>query len=150
MNDYLKNAKWFHVAVSVRDMERSLAFYRDLLGFEVQWDFDHVTGGVIEAIVGLSDVDVRVVMLAGHGARVELFQYHHPKGEDRSAKRQCNFGFTHVALYVEDVLGAYAALDEKGVEFLSPPQNHRPDGWVVYMKDPDGNIVELVNPGEAI
>jgi len=146
----LQGAKWFHAAVSVRDMDRSLAFYRDLLGFEVLWDFDHVTGGVIDAIVGLSDVDLRVAMLAGHGARMELFQYHHPKGQDRSAKRQSDYGFTHIALYVPDVRGAYEALVEKGVAFLSPPQNHRPDGWVVYMKDPDGNIVELVNPGEEI
>jgi predicted enzyme related to lactoylglutathione lyase len=50
---------------------------------------------------------------------------------------------------VEDVCGTYERLVEKGVEFHAPPQNHRPDGWVTYMKDPEGVIIELLNPGDV-
>jgi catechol 2,3-dioxygenase-like lactoylglutathione lyase family enzyme len=37
-------ASWHHVAISVRDMERTLGFYRDLLGFEVDWERERYSG----------------------------------------------------------------------------------------------------------
>ena len=144
----LKNTHWHHVAISVRDMDRALEFYRDLLGFELEWELDHVSHEIIDKIVGLKEVDVRLAMLSGYGTRLELFHYYNPAGEDRAARRQCDFGITHICLHVEDVRGEYERLVEKGVEFHSPPQNHRPDGWVTYMKDPEGVVIELLNRGD--
>ena len=37
-------ATWHHVAISVKDLDRALKFYRDLLGFKVDWDRDHYSG----------------------------------------------------------------------------------------------------------
>jgi catechol 2,3-dioxygenase-like lactoylglutathione lyase family enzyme len=149
INDKLKNTRLHHVAISVRDMDRALNFYRDLLGFELEWELDHVSHEIVDKIVGLKEVDVRLAMLSGYGTRLELFQYYHPAGEDCAPKRQCDFGITHLCLYVEDVRGTYERLFDKGVEFHAPPQNHRPDGWITYMKDPEGVIIELLNPGDG-
>ena len=81
-------AAWHHVAVSVKDMEKALWFYRDLLGFEVDWEREHYTGEAMAKVVGLQGADARVVMLKGYGARVELFKYITPAGEEAGAKRQ--------------------------------------------------------------
>ena len=116
----LGGGAWRHAALSVRDMERSLAFYRDVLGFTVAWDLDHAAGPVVDRIVGLEDVDVRIVLLAGYGAQLELFQYYRPRGEDRGPRRQCDFGLTHICLFVDDPRAEYDRLAEMGVEFISP------------------------------
>ena len=96
-------AAWHHVAVSVKDMEKALWFYRDLLGFEVDWEREHYTGEAMAKVVGLQGADARVVMLKGYGARVELFKYITPAGEEAGAKRQCDFGLTHFALTVKKI-----------------------------------------------
>ena len=96
-------ATWHHVAISVRDMDKALRFYRDLLGFDVDWERDHYTGEAMARVVGLGGADARVVMLKGYGARVELFKYYTPAGEDGGPKRQCDFGLTHLALTVKKI-----------------------------------------------
>ncbi len=110
---------------------------------------DHVSHEIVDKIVGLKKVDVRLAMLSGYGSRLELFHYYHPAGENVAPRRQCDFGITHICLFVEDVRGTYERLIEKGVEFHTPPQNHRPDGWVTYMKDTEGVTIEFLNPGDA-
>lgn len=139
-----KISRWHHVALSVPDMDRALDFYHQLLGFDVEWDMDHLQAPFIDEITGLSEVDVRIAMLQGFGTRLELFQYHHPSGEYPTPRRLCDFGITHFCLLVENVREAYKDLSEKGIRFISPPVNHRPDGWVAYMQDPDGVVIELL------
>ena len=55
--------KWHHVAISVMDLDRALKFYRDLMGFEVDWDRDHYQGHLMFKVVGLPDADAHVVCL---------------------------------------------------------------------------------------
>jgi glyoxylase I family protein len=137
-------AAWHHVALAVKDMEKALRFYRDLLGFEVDWEREHYTGEAMAKVVGLQGADARVVMLKGHGARVELFQYITPPGVEAGPKRQCDFGLTHFALTVRKIHGIYERLSGAGVHFNCPPQNLRPGVWAAYMKDPEGVTIELV------
>jgi catechol 2,3-dioxygenase-like lactoylglutathione lyase family enzyme len=140
----MEKTRWHHVAISVRDMNRVLSFYQGVLGFEIEWDMDHLQAPFIDEITGLKDVDVRITMLTGYGTRLELFQYYRPPGETPSPRRLCDHGITHFCLLVEDVRELYDKLIEKNVAFISPPVNHRPDGWVCYMKDPEGVVIELL------
>jgi glyoxylase I family protein len=135
---------WHHVAISVRDLERALKFYRDLLGFEVDWDRDHYSGEGLSKVVGLSDANAHVVMLRGYGTRLELFKYYTPAGEECGPRRQCDFGLTHFALSVKNIHQLYERLSDAGVEFHCPPENLRPGVWATYMKDPEGVTIELV------
>lgn len=135
---------WHHVAISVKDLDRALKFYRDLLGFEVDWERDHYGGDQMSRVVGLSGADAQVVMLKGFGTRLELFKYYSPEGEETGSKRQCDFGLTHFALSVKEIQGLYERLSEAGVQFNCPPQNLRPGVWVTYMRDPEGVTIELV------
>lgn len=137
-------ATWHHVAISVKDMEKALHFYRDLLGFEVDWEREHYTGEAMAKVVGLPGADARVVMLKRYGARVELFKYNTPEGEESGTRRQCDFGLTHFALTVKKIHDIHARLSKAGVPFNCPPQNLRPGVWAAYMKDPEGVTIELV------
>jgi catechol 2,3-dioxygenase-like lactoylglutathione lyase family enzyme len=133
-----------HVAISVADLDQALRFYRDLLGFQVDWDRDHFRGEVLSKIVGMDGAEAHVVMLKGYGLRVELFKYYTPEGKRREPQRQCDFGLTHLALSVKNIHPLYERLLKAGVHFNCPPQNVRPGVWATYMKDPEGVTLELV------
>jgi glyoxylase I family protein len=137
-------AMWHHVAISVKDMEKALWFYRDMLGFEKDWEKEHYTGHGLAKVVGLQGADARVVMLKGYGARVELFQYFTPEGSDAAPRRQCDFGITHFALTVKGIHDIFDRLSKAGVQFNCSPQNLRPGVWATYVRDPEGVTIELV------
>jgi catechol 2,3-dioxygenase-like lactoylglutathione lyase family enzyme len=136
-----------HTSRSVGDMDRSLAFYRDLLGLEVLLDTE-MSGEMLEREVALEGARLRLVELGTGGeAMLELLQYHSPPSRDGEELRPCDVGAHHVALAVEDIQSDYERLSDAGVEFTCPPQEvdagyfagHR----TVYCYDPDHMIVEL-------
>lgn len=137
-----------HTSRSVGDMDRSLAFYRDLLGLEVLLDTE-MAGEMLEREVALEGARLRLVELGTGGeTMLELLQYYEPKPRDTGDElRPCDIGAHHVALTVDDIGSAYERLRDAGVEFTCPPQEvdagyfagHR----TVYCYDPDRMIVEL-------
>lgn len=138
------DATWHHVAISVQDLEQALEFYQDLLGFEVDWDMDHRCGATMSKVVDLPEADAHIVMLKGYGTRLELFKYYSPAGEVESPRRQCDLGFIHFALQVREIHQVYDHLMKAGVRFNCPPQELRPGVWATYMRDPEGNTIELI------
>lgn len=134
-----------HTAISTSDIERSLRFYRDLLGFkEVFTSSWEVGTEITDRIVGLRDSSARVVMLRAGNACVELFQYATPEPKLGDVNRPvCDHGITHLCLQVSDIDAEYARLLAAGMRFHCPPQ---PAGSlrVTYGRDPDGNVVELL------
>ena len=137
-------ATWHHAAIAVQDMDQALRFYRDLLGFEVDWERENYSGEGFATVVGLQKAGAHVVMLKGYGGRVELFKYLNPEGVACGPKRQCDFGLTHFALTVKNLRELYETLSAQGVQFNCPPQNLRPGVWATYMKDFEGVTIELV------
>ena len=134
-----------HTAISTSDIERSLQFYRDLLGFKEvfssKWD---IGTEVTDKIVGLKDSSARVVMLRAGNACVELFQYVTPEPKPSDMNRPvCDHGITHLCLQVADIDAEYARLKAAGMRFHCPPQDI---GGLraTYGRDPDGNVVELL------
>jgi catechol 2,3-dioxygenase-like lactoylglutathione lyase family enzyme len=129
-------------------MDRSLAFYRDLLGLEVLLDTE-MAGEMLEREVALEGARLRLVELGTGGeTMLELLQYHEPQPrQEVDELRPCDAGAHHVALAVEDIQADYDRLSGAGVEFTCPPQEvdagyfagHR----TVYCYDPDHMIVEL-------
>ena len=142
--EHWMDATVHHVAISVADMDQALRFYRDLLGFELDWDMDHRGGEALAKVVGMPGADTRIVMLKGYGLRLELFRYYTPQGKRQEPQRQCDYGLTHLALQVSNIQKIYERLVKAGVRFNCPPQNPRPGVWATYMKDPEGVTVELV------
>jgi catechol 2,3-dioxygenase-like lactoylglutathione lyase family enzyme len=145
--------KAFHTAFTVSDMERSLPFYRDLLGLQVIRDVVR-EGETFDRLTGFPNARLRVVVLTDGQSEhlLELIEYLHPRGEPHRW-RLCDAGATHISYYVSDLDEAYERLQGKGVHFHSPPVVVQRDGRVVgkgvYLYDPDGNIIELFEPGES-
>lgn len=144
MSGQKMDAVFHHVAAGVRDIDMMVSFFRDRLGFEVDWDHDHRCGDTMDAVVGLDDADARIVMMKGYGARVELFHYHHPQGRKAEPLRQCDYGLIHFCFSVEGIHDLYDRLVNQGVVFNCPPQNLRPGVWCTYLKGPEEITIELV------
>jgi catechol 2,3-dioxygenase-like lactoylglutathione lyase family enzyme len=143
-----------HTAISTGDLERSLAFYRDLLGFEPVLDFQWPEGTEnMNRTHQLDETAGRVVLLRAGNAMLEIFEYETPTPLPRDASRRlCDHGLIHFCLDVDDVEAEYARLSAAGMAFHCPPVDY---GTVklTYGRDPDGNVIELqeiVSPEDPI
>jgi glyoxylase I family protein len=135
-----------HVAIGVGDMEKALSFYRDLLGMEVVFDIE-AQGPVMDVIQALEGAKARIVMLRLGEQNLELFQYRLPPPKPMPVGlRMSDRGLTHFALQVPNVDELYRKWKAKGVRFYSEPQQLGPTR-VVYLYDPEGVTVELIQPG---
>ena len=141
----------WHFSFTVSDMERSVAFYRDLLGCELMAEQEK-EGGYLAAIVGYPDAHVRMAHLRVPGGEhvIELFEYLAPAGT-RADVEPGNVGASHLCFLVEDLPALYEQLREEGVDsFVSPPvevdTGVNKGGYALYLRDPDGISVELFQP----
>lgn len=140
-----------HVGVQVADLDRSLAFYQGLLGFEL------ITRQVrdepyVGEVTGYPGAELHLAHLRPPGGtvRVELTEY---RGVERSAvdTATANPGTAHTCYVVDDVEALHARLLAAGVRPVSrgvvaPPVGVAAGGKVVYVQDPDGVRVELLQP----
>lgn len=136
-----------HAGIQVADAERSIRFYERLgLTLAARWTNARP---YLQELVGYPGVslDVAVMAIPGSEAVFEILEYRGVEG-DPVDPATANPGTGHVCFLVEDLDGLYEVLREQGVEFVSAPQV--PDvgpnlgGRVVYLKDPDGIRVELL------
>ena len=135
--------KWLeHAALSVTDLDRSIAFYRDRLGLRLVRVIESEAGAKLGDIVGLPGCQARIAHLESEKGMLELFEYRKPRGK-RVARTQADIGFSHVGFATADIHAEYARLREAGVEFFNAPVEFRPGAWVVYFRGPDGEVGEL-------
>lgn len=133
-----------HTAVCVNDFERARNFYTDFLGFELEGELDHRREQALGEVVGLSGAEVRWAMLRHGTYRVELFKYYAPEGDPRP-RRQCDFGYSHMAFEVEDVESVYVQVTQAGYRTVSPPKVMRNGRTkVFYTAEPEGAITEFI------
>ena len=143
----------FHTSWTVADLDRSVAFYRDLLGFEVTGARER-QGVEIDTVVGFRNADLRIAFLKIPGAplgpsnhHLELIEYRSPKGTPLTV-RTCDPGSAHLALETDSIDADCAKLRSAGVTFVSDPVAFT--GGVAgavracYLRDPDGFTIELV------
>jgi catechol 2,3-dioxygenase-like lactoylglutathione lyase family enzyme len=139
-----------HTGYTVSDLDRSLRFYIDLLGCEVVATQEK-QGGYLAAIVGYPDAHVRMAHLRAPDSAhvIELFQYLAPAGATAPLE-PVNVGTAHLCFVVPDLEAAYERLVAAGVEFFSPPvevdTGINTGGRGVYLRDPDGIVLELFQP----
>ena len=137
-----------HVSVTVSDMERSLGFYCDLLGLK-EVERHRLEGETISKMAGKPDVIMEVVRLEASetpGVMLDLQQYVTPESKVSDAQLG-DVAHAHFCFGVPDVWAAYRELKAKGVEFVSEPVSFDLEWGIVYVvffKDPDGFILELI------
>ena len=137
-----------HVGITVSNLEKSIEFYRDYLGFEIKKEMIE-RGDCIDNFSSIKDVQVKTVKMVGKNntGMIELLYYISPFDN-----KQQNFnypitttGCSHFALTVEDLDSLYEKLKEIDTHFNYPVQTS-PDGNVkiTFCRDPDGTLIELV------
>jgi catechol 2,3-dioxygenase-like lactoylglutathione lyase family enzyme len=124
-----------HVGMVVQDLEASVAWYRDHLGFQHQYDF--------------SFPGVQATMTVRGDARLEFFRV---EGAEPMTPERQEFqtslrigGINHLALAVDDLDEAVAALKADGVEIVIPPSNvpNASGDRYAFIRDNERMLVEL-------
>ena len=130
--------KALHVGISVKDMETSLVWYRDVLGFGEKYKDSYVP-----------PLGARICFIRGCGGfEIELFQYDAPK--DIPAERRTpnsdlqTVGTKHLAVATDDMKALRERLVACGVDIAHEVTM---DGEsVMFIRDPDGVLVEIIQP----
>lgn len=138
-----------HIAICTRDMEKSLAFYRDVLGMNVLFDgmTDPTEGGRLQNYQQARQSRRRVSLSFGPGRKPTLTITSHP-GEDISGAplKLDQIGITHFSFTVPDTEALCAELLAKGVPLGGSQSSFRNAHGQVrsfYVYDPDGIIVQF-------
>jgi lactoylglutathione lyase len=139
-----------HFGIQVDDLERSLVFYRDLLGLEqiAHWQKDEEYN---QRVVGYPGVTLNMAVLKlpfPHAdGFLELIEYQNVERTPIDA-RTANPGTAHICFYVDDLDAVYARLTAAGIgsnsEVIAVSTGPVTGAKVVYMIDPDGFRVELL------
>ena len=141
-----------HTGITVSDLERSLAFWRDVLGFELSHTA-HQKGALAQEITGVEGAEIKLAVLkAPGGHKIELLEYVAPADRKRANLRPCDVGSVHVALLVDDLDAILARVAACGWMTAGKPQTLKlgPNAGkrVVYVRDPDGTTIEFMQtPG---
>ena len=130
-----------HIAIGVPDFDKGLAFYRDLLGFEVVQEMRLEDFEAGDRAIGISGVKARMAMLRTANAHIELWQYEQPEPDVTTASPN-DFGYVHFALQISDIEAEYERLCAAGMKFVGQPVNFGGSS-AIYGKDPFGNVIEL-------
>ena len=133
-----------HTGFVVRDLERAIEFYRDVIGLALIKTIE-LDGGPIDEVVGYRNANLLIALLGvGDGHVLELIQYVRPPGSERPTDERNAAGATHLAFDVEDIEQTFQRLVDRGARKLNPPIEVRADLKCCYLQDPDGNWIELL------
>lgn len=141
-----------HMAITVSDMERSLHFYRDLLGLKEDSSHD-LEGPGISRMAGKDMVSMKVVRLIcpeSPEIKIDLQEYVDGKGK-QSESALGDVANSHICIEVNSIDEAYARLTSEGVKFVSSPVEFdlEAEGKIgcAFFFDPDGYMLELTEYG---
>jgi glyoxylase I family protein len=137
--------KLSHIVLHVSDMERSLKFYRDILGLEVAFETNSEDLGDGAAAMTAGGGGFRVVgCLVRGGMVLELTE-----GMSTAIHDGADDSYI-IALSVSDIEEAHGQIIEAGVSPLMPPMEVVPGIKMFFVQDPDGRQIEFVEfPGDA-
>lgn len=139
----------FHTGITVSNLDRSIAFYTDVLGLSVEISpTDIIEGEEVSRGLGVPNARLRLATLKAGESTVELLEYLNPPSSIDSPLPPNTLGAMHISFQVDDAEAKMKELEAKGVKFLTTlnyvdegPLN----GWRwVYFKDPDGITLEMV------
>lgn len=138
-----------HTGITVANLERSLAFWRDVLGFELSHR-PHQTGSLASQITGVPGAEISIAVLKGYGHKIELLEYLAPPDRQNLRPRPCDVGSVHVAFQVDNLDALLSAIATSGWKAAGQPQTltagPNTGKRVVYVRDPDGTTIEFMQP----
>jgi lactoylglutathione lyase len=120
-----------HTMLRVGDLERSLAFYTEVLGMRLLRRKDYPGGRFTLAFVGYGEEQDHTVLELTHNWDTEAYDI--------------GSGYGHIAIGVSDIKGTCQAITEKGGRVVRPPGPMKHGSTVIaFVEDPDGYKVELI------
>jgi catechol 2,3-dioxygenase-like lactoylglutathione lyase family enzyme len=145
----------WHFSFTVADLDISIPFYRDIVGFSLVHVQDQ-ENAYTSALVGYPDAHIWVAQFAVPGQLrglsthdLELVEYMRPKGKPNRAEIR-DPGQAHLAITVDDIQSRFDAMRNAGVEFVSPPvaitHGVNQGGEACYFHDPDDAVLEMLQP----
>jgi glyoxylase I family protein len=136
-----------HTGITVSNLELSLTFWRDVLGFELSHRA-HQKGEVAEQITGVPGAEILIAVVKAPGHKIELLEYRAPADRKRLEARPCDVGSVHVALVVDELDTVLERIAASGWKAAGKPQTLTmgPNAGkrVIYVRDPDGTTIELM------
>ena len=136
-----------HTSFTVSDLDRSIAFFRDILGFTATSKLPR-SKSVIQSLTGVSKSDLMFAYLHGPGHTLEVLEYLAPPDRSEVRPRPCDVGFAHIAFDVEDIDEIVTLASEHNVfpigQITTVDQGPNQGGKAVYLRDSDGITVELI------
>jgi len=137
-----------HMSFTVRDLNISVPFYRDILGLKLI----SIAGrdpAFSEKVTGIDGAHLKIAYLKALNCAIELVQYLNPKGKLIDTATN-NIGSAHVCFVVNDFVKMIVRLKKQNVEFASKDNCIVPAGpnkgrGVVYFHDPDNNTIEFIS-----
>jgi lactoylglutathione lyase len=120
------------VVLPVRDVKKCMSFYRDMLGFKLNFEdaesaflsIDGKQGGLVLGLIAVDNVAQLI-------------------SEQQVRPREETIHRTYYAVFVDDVDREYEELRGKGVRFVKPPTTHPWGQRIAYFEDPEGNLWEI-------
>ena len=169
-----------HMSFTVADLERTVAFYRDVVGMRLVERkhrqaadlgtalFGEPEGGLAGAAPHLAgaardsgvagdlcvqSAEILIANMELGGVRMEFIQYVDPAGRPYPGDPSVA-GSAHIAILTQDIESEFRRLQAAGVRFHTPVRTVRDPGRPVwrwcYFRDPDGICVELVESQEEV
>jgi glyoxylase I family protein len=138
-----------HTGITVSNLERSLVFWRDVLGFELSHR-THQFGELASEITGVPGAEIKLALLKAPGHKIELLEYLAPADRQCVDLRPCDVGSVHIALTVDDLDAVLTVIAKSGWKAPGKPQtlSTGPNAGkrVAYVRGPDGATIELMQP----
>jgi catechol 2,3-dioxygenase-like lactoylglutathione lyase family enzyme len=136
-----------HIGITVKDLETSIGFYTKNFGFKLvrRGSFNREFFEANPPLYNLSDISCETALLkTTNDVQIELFQFSRQMPyEKMSWNRQ---GITHIAFAANSVSEICETLKDNGLEFFMKLRIRPDGGKLMWIRDPDGNLIEIMEP----
>ena len=142
-----------HAGITVSNLERSLEFWQNVLGFEFSHRA-HQTSEMASEITGVAGAELKLaVVKAPGGHKIELLEYLAPADRKKVDVRPCDVGSVHIAFTVDNLGAVLQKIAASGWKTAGKPQTLKsgPNAGkrVIYVRDPDGTTIEFMQQEET-